>query len=302
MILTKSLMIRGVSEDTGLTKKQSAETVGILLDIIKKTLQSGEHVSIRNFGKFHLKERKERIWRNPATGILMKLPAGRIVKFKYFKRLKIDLNPQMAAKPVQESAEATLPFVARSMLTEEQLKKTLESHRRWLLSGKKRAQKAVFKNAKLSKADLYAADLVQVDFQGADLQGTDMSEADLYGANLQKANLEQAALVWANLDGAKLREASLERADLRWANLEGADLTGANLRWANFEGANLREAKLDSADLFGANLKNTDMEGAAVSGITLDAATESQLPSTITQEIRQTFQLTDWIPPSALHE
>ena len=92
MFMTKSLLISGVSEDTGLTKKKSAETVEILLGIIKNTLASGESVSIRNFGKFHVKERKERIWRNPATGILMELPARRIARFKYFKKLKSDLN------------------------------------------------------------------------------------------------------------------------------------------------------------------------------------------------------------------
>ncbi len=265
MTHTKARIIKGVSEDTGFTKKKTAETVDILLEIVKATLASGENVSLGNFGKFYIKERKERLWRNPATGLVKRLPPGRFVKFKCFKKLKVKLNPQITADGSHEPSGAAMLLDSDAISKPEKLKTILENHRRWLLSGKKIAHRAVFKNAVLSQADFYAAFLPQVNFHGADLQGADMSEADLYGADLQEANLGGAALIWANLDDAKLRKASLEGADLRWANLEGADLTGANLRWANFEGANLREAKLFGADLYGTNLKNTDMEDAVFS-------------------------------------
>jgi uncharacterized protein YjbI with pentapeptide repeats/nucleoid DNA-binding protein len=299
MTLTKSRLIRGVSGDTGFSKKKTAETVDMLLSIIKETLASGETVRIRNFGKFYLQERKGRRWRNPATGMLMKLPPGRITRFKSYKKLKVELNPQAPADGSHELSGAATLLNFHNLSKPQQLKEIIENHKRWLLSGKKAGHKAVLKNTVLSQVDFYAACLSQVNFQGADLQGADMSEADLYGADLQEADLAGAVLTWANLDEAKLRKASFEGADLRWANLEGADLTEANLRWANFEGANLREAKLFGADLYGANLKNTDMEDAVFTGITLDTETESKLPRTITEKVRQTFMITDWLPQTA---
>ena len=265
MSLTKSFIIRNVSGDTGFTKKKTAEMINLLLEIIKETLASGETVRIGNFGKFYLQERKGRLWRNPATGMLMKLPPGRITRFKCYKKLKVELNPQAPDDGSHELSGAMPLLDSHNLSLPEQLKEIIKNHKRWLLSGKKIGHKAVLKDTVLSQVDFYAACLSQVNFQGADLQGADMSEADLYGADLQEADLAGAVLTWANLDEAKLRKASLEGADLRWANLEGADLTDANLRWANFEGANLREAMLFGADLYGAKLKNTDMEDAVFS-------------------------------------
>jgi len=270
MTLTKLRLIKGVSADTGLTQKKSAETVDILLEIVKAALASGENIRIGNFGKFYINQRKERLWRNPATGLVMRLPPGRIARFKYFKKLKVELNPQVTGLASHKQSGPTALLDYNAISEPEKLKRIIANHRRWVLSGKKAARKAVLKNAALSQADFYAAYLPQVNFQGADLQGADMSEADLYGADLQEANLGGAVLLWTNLDEAKLQKASLEGADLRWANLEGADLTGANLRWANFEGANLREAKLFGADLYGANMKNADIQDAVFTGMKVE--------------------------------
>ncbi len=299
MRLTKSRLIENVSGDTGFTKKKTAETINLLLEIITETLESGETVRIGHFGKFYVQERKKRRWRNPATGLVMTHPARRSVKFKSFKKLGVELN---ASAPVDAdlTPAGAAPFLAGdSIRKSERLKEIIANHKRWLRSRKKIGHKAVLKNAVLGQVDFYGAYLPQVNFQGTDLQGADMSEADLYGANLQEANLAGAALTWAILDEAQLMKASLEGADLRWANLEGADLTEANLRWANFQGANLREAKLFGADLYGANLKNTDMEDAVFTGVTLDAENESKLPRTITEKVRQTFLVTDWLPAAS---
>jgi nucleoid DNA-binding protein len=300
MTLTKSLLIRGISGDTGLTREKTAETLNILLTIIKETLASGETFRMGKFGKFCIQERKERLWLNPASRKLMKLPPIRIARFKSFKKLKVELNPQVLTDGSPELSRAARQLESHGLNQPDRLKEILENHRRWLQSGKKVARKAALKNAALRHTDFYGAYLPRINLSYADLRGADMSESDLYGADLQEANLADAVLTWAVLDEAKLRKASLEGADLRWANLEGADLTEANLRWANFEGANLREAKLFNADLYGANLKNTDMEDAVFTGITLDAENESKLPGTISEKVRQTFLVTDWLPAPSL--
>jgi integration host factor subunit alpha len=66
--LTKSQIIVAIAEQNGSTRKKSTETVETILELIKSTLESGEDVLISGFGKFCVKEKRERRGRNPATG------------------------------------------------------------------------------------------------------------------------------------------------------------------------------------------------------------------------------------------
>ena len=68
MTLTKSSIIEIVSAENGWTAKQSSEYIDLLLEIMKSTLASGEDLLISGFGKFSVKEKRERRGRNPATG------------------------------------------------------------------------------------------------------------------------------------------------------------------------------------------------------------------------------------------
>ena len=78
MALTKSHLIEAIAEQKGFTKKKSIETVETVLEIIKTTLSSGEDVMISGFGKFCVKEKRERRGRNPATGEDMMLAPRKV--------------------------------------------------------------------------------------------------------------------------------------------------------------------------------------------------------------------------------
>ncbi len=80
--LTKARIVQAVVETNGYTQKQSFETVEILLELIKRSLESGEDVLISGFGKFCVKKKAERRGRNPATGEDMKLAPRRVVTFR----------------------------------------------------------------------------------------------------------------------------------------------------------------------------------------------------------------------------
>ena len=82
MTLTKAQIIEAISIKNGLSKKQSTETVETLLGVMKSTLASGEDVLISGFGKFCVKQKKERKGRNPATGGDMMLAPRKVVTFK----------------------------------------------------------------------------------------------------------------------------------------------------------------------------------------------------------------------------
>ena len=88
MTLTKFQIIDAIAEQNGFTKKQSTETVDTILELIKSTLASGEDVLISGFGKFCVKEKRERKGRNPATGEDMMLSPMRVVTFKCSGKLR----------------------------------------------------------------------------------------------------------------------------------------------------------------------------------------------------------------------
>jgi len=92
MTLTKSQIIEEVKANNRLTKKQSSETIEALLEIMKETLISGEDVLISGFGKFCVKNKRERRGRNPATGEDMMLAPRKVVTFKCSGKLREKVN------------------------------------------------------------------------------------------------------------------------------------------------------------------------------------------------------------------
>ena len=95
MGLTKLDIVESVAKQNGLPKTKSFEIVETLLEITKKSLESGEDVLISNFGKFCVKMKKERRGRNPATGEDMILAPRRLVTFKWSRKLKDKLNKEI---------------------------------------------------------------------------------------------------------------------------------------------------------------------------------------------------------------
>ena len=82
MTLTKAVIAEVIHNRGGRTKKQSAELVDCLFEIIKGTLGDGKDVLISGLGKFSVRERKERKGRNPLTGKPVVLPAKKVVTCK----------------------------------------------------------------------------------------------------------------------------------------------------------------------------------------------------------------------------
>ncbi|MBU0698706.1 MAG: integration host factor subunit alpha [Pseudomonadota bacterium] len=82
MALTKAHLVNSIQKEIGLPRKKSSELVESLMEIIKQNLENGEDVLISGFGKFRVKEKKERKGRNPATGDDMMLVPRRVVTFR----------------------------------------------------------------------------------------------------------------------------------------------------------------------------------------------------------------------------
>ncbi|MBW1890251.1 MAG: integration host factor subunit alpha [Deltaproteobacteria bacterium] len=94
MALTKSDIVAKVHE-LGLTKKKAVDTVESLLEIIKRTLAQGDDVLVSGFGKFCVKDKKQRRGRNPATGSDLILRERKVVTFKCSGKLRNRINGQV---------------------------------------------------------------------------------------------------------------------------------------------------------------------------------------------------------------
>jgi integration host factor subunit alpha len=92
MTLTKIQIVDSIHNQTGVPKKESSEIVETLLEIIKRTLASGEDVLVSGFGKFCVNAKKERKGRNPSTGEDMMLSPRKVVTFKCSGKLRERVN------------------------------------------------------------------------------------------------------------------------------------------------------------------------------------------------------------------
>ena len=88
MALTKVEIVNSIQDQLDIPRKQSFDIVETLLEIIKRTLESGDDVMVSGFGKFSVKEKKTRKGRNPSTGEDMMLDARRVVTFKCSGKLR----------------------------------------------------------------------------------------------------------------------------------------------------------------------------------------------------------------------
>jgi integration host factor subunit alpha len=93
MALTKNDIVTRVHE-LGFTKKKSVEIIEALLEIIKSTLEKNEDVLVSGFGKFCVKQKKQRRGRNPATGDDLMLKERKVITFKCSGKLRDKINGQ----------------------------------------------------------------------------------------------------------------------------------------------------------------------------------------------------------------
>lgn len=79
MTWTKADIVQKIADDCGFMRGEAAEIMEKLLEIMKAALVSGEEVMISGFGKWSVKDKRERRGRNPQTGDELLLDARRVV-------------------------------------------------------------------------------------------------------------------------------------------------------------------------------------------------------------------------------
>ena len=80
--MTKADIVTEVYEKVGLSKKEAAEIVEMVLETIKNTLKEGETVKLAGFGNFVVRQKGPRKGRNPKTGEEIEITPRKVVTFK----------------------------------------------------------------------------------------------------------------------------------------------------------------------------------------------------------------------------
>jgi integration host factor subunit alpha len=90
--MTKAEIVETIYERVGFSKKESADLVETVFEIIKETLSAGEKVKISGFGNFVVRQKNERKGRNPQTGEEITIKPSKQPRFRPGKQLKDSLN------------------------------------------------------------------------------------------------------------------------------------------------------------------------------------------------------------------
>jgi len=86
--MNKQELVAAVALKCEISKKASEVAVTAVFDVIEETLGKNDKVSLVGFGTFEVRDRAERVGRNPQTKETMTIPATKTPGFKAGKNLK----------------------------------------------------------------------------------------------------------------------------------------------------------------------------------------------------------------------
>lgn len=90
--MTKADIIEKVYRKAGMSKSEAAEVVELVFTNLRGVFRTNDKVKISGFGNFMVREKKERVGRNPQTGERIKISARRVLTWRPSSILKGMLN------------------------------------------------------------------------------------------------------------------------------------------------------------------------------------------------------------------
>ena len=94
--ITRADLSEAVYQEVGLSRNESAELVESVLNEISDALVRGEMVKLSSFGSFSVREKGERIGRNPKTGEEVPILPRRVLVFRASHVLKNRINSALS--------------------------------------------------------------------------------------------------------------------------------------------------------------------------------------------------------------
>ena len=86
--LTRADLAEAINRRLGLSRAESLGMVESILDLMSDALAAGENVKISGFGTFLLRDKAQRVGRNPKTGIEVPITPRRVMTFRASQMLK----------------------------------------------------------------------------------------------------------------------------------------------------------------------------------------------------------------------
>jgi integration host factor subunit alpha len=87
-------LAEAVYEEVGLSRNESSDLVETVLNEISDALVEGDNVKISSFGSFSVRQKGERIGRNPKTGVEVPIKPRKVLVFKPSHVLKDRINEE----------------------------------------------------------------------------------------------------------------------------------------------------------------------------------------------------------------
>lgn len=86
--LTRAEIAEQLNRQIGLSRAESGQLVEQVLNLVAEALENGENVKISGFGTFVLRDKNERVGRNPKTGIEVPITSRRVLTFRASQSLR----------------------------------------------------------------------------------------------------------------------------------------------------------------------------------------------------------------------
>jgi len=96
--VTRADLAEAVYREIGLSRTESADLVESVIDHISEALLRGEHVKLAGFGTFSLRDKKERMGRNPKTGEEVPITPRRVMVFKPSQVMRERIDSALSRK------------------------------------------------------------------------------------------------------------------------------------------------------------------------------------------------------------
>ncbi len=104
--VTRADLTEAVYREIGLSRAESASLVESLIEHIISALLRGETVKLAGFGTFNLRDKRERIGRNPKTGKEVPITSRRVLVFKPSVVLKDRVDSSLKVKAQSKAQKA----------------------------------------------------------------------------------------------------------------------------------------------------------------------------------------------------
>jgi integration host factor subunit alpha len=97
--LTRADLSAAVYREIGLSLSESTVLVDAVIDELSGSLAQGDSVKLSSFGTFNLRRKKQRIGRNPKTGVEVPITPRTVLSFNASNILKSEVNTSLINNP-----------------------------------------------------------------------------------------------------------------------------------------------------------------------------------------------------------